>query len=941
MSQQALVRGVPRGHGALEIRQIFLGNVGGLVLVAHQNIDDAVGHLGGHRANFLGGVDAQATALDHRWAAHAQGRALGRDDHVAARHQRGVAGETSSVDHGDQRHQPAQLRERCERMGVHGDAGADVIFAGPSAAALAVQHQRKFEPLRQFEHAILLVVVAVSLGAGEHGVIVVHQCRPRSCLVEQIAVNGAHARDYPVPGGVFPQRLDTVAPMLPGHDQRPVFFERSGIHQPVDILARHAVAEFPATSDGVRAVFVQAEGVSVVGFLEVAADKVRVEGAFGGDGSAGDLGLLDKDDGVAFADHVAGGHGNAADDAGVGGGNQVLHLHGFDDGELLAPAHGLADRDIDGDDGTLDGGGYSARAVRRYVVHLGDRPVGLHLGVVGEQRQGVAAFDPRAGEPGIGCGGAGWFDEALPLCPANRQRGHVFIHPARVDGPGGEVGMRQDVTQERNIGADALQPEFAQGPRRSSQGGREVGCVDDDLGQQRVERAGGAVPRVAEPIRPHPRSVWGFVDRQGPAARAHRPVRSDRLHVHPGLDGEAARFDAFVQPEVSQRRALRQPDLGLHEVHTGHGLGHGMLDLQPGIGFDEHEWLRAGGIEQELERPEVGVFDALREPHRGVDQLPAQVVVQSGGRGDFHDLLEAALDAALPLPQMRDSSGTVADDLHFDMPSTGDEFFDVDLGAAEGGGGFRLAAGEGGIEFARRQHRPRAAPAAPGQGLDNHRPARTQGGEKRLGFGQRDGMVQAPNDRHAGRDRCLPSTGLVAEQVQMADVRADEGQAGIGAGLREIGAFCQEPVAGMDGGAAGVLGRGDDGVRIQIDRRPLAGQLSGLIGDAQMQTSRIIVPEHCHRWYPQIRRRPGDANGDLAAVGDQQLLFHSRVPPGIPPLRLYWSIARDRDLHRTRLGRTTALPRAGLQIHPAAQPVQAVDQAAADDFRNYRPGLRA
>ena len=74
-------------------------------------------------------------------------RALGGDDHVAAGHQSGVAGEGAAVDDGDQRHQRAELRIRGERVRIDGDARTDIVLAGPSAAALAEQHQRQAEPL--------------------------------------------------------------------------------------------------------------------------------------------------------------------------------------------------------------------------------------------------------------------------------------------------------------------------------------------------------------------------------------------------------------------------------------------------------------------------------------------------------------------------------------------------------------------------------------------------------------------------------------------------------------------------------------------------------------------------------------------------------------------------------------------------------------------------
>ena len=61
-------------------------------------------------------------------------------------------------------------------------------------------------------------------------------------------------------------------------------------------------------------------------------------------------------------------------------------------------------------------------------------------------------------------------------------------------------------------------------------------------------------------------------------------------------------------------------------------------------------------------------------------------------RRDLDDLLEAALDAAFALAQMRDGAGAVAEDLHLDVAGAGQELLDVDVAAAERGLGLGPAA---------------------------------------------------------------------------------------------------------------------------------------------------------------------------------------------------------------------------------------------------------
>ena len=166
--------------------------------------------------------------------------ALGRDDHVAStrparccrRKQRPLTTAIIGT-------RPDELREGGERLGVDRDARTDVVVAGPAAAAFAEQDQRQAEAVAELEDPVLLVVVAAALRARQHGVVVMHQRGARARLVEQVAVDRAHAGDDAVAGRVLAQRLHRMALVLARDDQRPVFLERAGIDQPRDVFARH------------------------------------------------------------------------------------------------------------------------------------------------------------------------------------------------------------------------------------------------------------------------------------------------------------------------------------------------------------------------------------------------------------------------------------------------------------------------------------------------------------------------------------------------------------------------------------------------------------------------------------------------------------------------------------------------------------------------------
>lgn len=70
----------------------------------------------------------------------------------------------------------------------------------------------------------------------------------------------------------------------------------------------------------------------------------------------GHVGLVDMGDGVAGMHGLAHRHLDGADDAGVVGVHDVLHLHGLDHGQDGAFVHGVAGLHVDGDDRALERG---------------------------------------------------------------------------------------------------------------------------------------------------------------------------------------------------------------------------------------------------------------------------------------------------------------------------------------------------------------------------------------------------------------------------------------------------------------------------------------------------------------------------------------------------------------------------------------------------------
>src|ERR1700722_10369707 len=106
---------------------------------------------------------------------------------------------------------------------------------------------------------------------------------------------------------------------------------------------------------------------------QIIADVAEVKSLGGLDDIGCDISLLHEHDRKALAHDVTDHHRHFADDAAPGGGDDVLHLHRFDDGDLLPGPHLVADGYVDGDDHALDGGcdpgrTIGANDVRDFVI---------------------------------------------------------------------------------------------------------------------------------------------------------------------------------------------------------------------------------------------------------------------------------------------------------------------------------------------------------------------------------------------------------------------------------------------------------------------------------------------------------------------------------------------------------------------------------------------
>ena len=372
MAQQALIGAVPVLHTPLEVGEVLPRHPGRRGLVRNSDVHHAVGHLDGHRPDFLRPVDAEAAALDHRRTGHADGGVRGRDDDIAAAKQHRVAGEAAARGDADHRHQAAQPRELVERVaGAAKDRDGIGIAAAP-AAAFGEDHRRQPPFLGEFVHPVLFPVVLLALRAGHDGVIVGARHDAAGFLGKSIAIDVRQTHDEAVGGGIVDQPFEGRGGAARGDGQRAIFDEGTGIDEGVEVLARGALTGRAAPRDRRRTGRVVCFRLPRQHFREIGTDQVEIDLPRRRRDAVRAAGFLDEQQGMALEDGIAGRDRHDPHDAAQGSGDLVLHLHGFHHQQGLAAAHARAFRDFQTDDGALHGRGDPRGAVRALNVRCED-----------------------------------------------------------------------------------------------------------------------------------------------------------------------------------------------------------------------------------------------------------------------------------------------------------------------------------------------------------------------------------------------------------------------------------------------------------------------------------------------------------------------------------------------------------------------------------------
>nr|WP_235033788.1 hypothetical protein [Pantoea sp. 18069] len=146
--------------------------------------------------------------------------------------------------------------------------------------------------------------------------------------------------------------------------------------------------------------------------------------------------------------------------------------------------------------------------------------------------------------------------------------------------------------------------------------------------------------------------------------------------------------------------------------------------------------------------------------------------------------------------------------------------------------------------------------------------------EEVVNFFQRRAAVRRGHYGNFAFLRKCQRRALVAEQGEVFNRRADEGNPSFSAGLGKIRPFAQKTVAWMNGVATLALGCGDDGVDIDIGGGPRAIQRHGRIREDAMLGIRIVAGIDGNALNAHVAGCAQDPDGDLTAVCNQNSFHH-------------------------------------------------------------------
>ena len=288
-----------------------------------------------------------------------------------------------------------------------------------------------------------------------------------------------------------------------------------------------------------------------------------------------------------------------------------------------------------------------------------------------------------------------------------------------------------------------------------------------------------------------------------------------------------------------------------------------MLDLQPGVHFDEVE---LAVLIQVFDRPDRAISEKFDRICRALTDLGAQLFGQRGRRGFLDHLLVTALHRTIALAEVDDVAVGVGEDLDFDVARVVEVLLDVDHGVAKGGLGLTGCGGQRALQLLIRTRDLHPASAAARSGLDQHRVSDVTGQLARL-VDVGDRAVGTGNHRQAGFNRCLLGGDLVPHQPEVLWAGADEDQV---VGFDHLGEFLvlgQKADTGVDGVGAGEFRHRHDGTLVEVGiLRRRRADANRFVGEAGVHGVRVGGRMDRDGRNPHLARSPDQAQRDLTPV---------------------------------------------------------------------------
>ena len=442
---------------------------------------------------------------------------------------------------------------------------------------------------------------------------------------------------------------------------------------------------------------------------------------------------------------------------------------------------------------------------------------------------------------------------------------------------GHERRMIEHVLQERDIGFDAANPEFAQRPHELASGVLPFQARGRHLGQERIvigRHTRAHVPRTV--VQPDAQAHGGPVHVDLPGVGQELVLGI--LRGDPRLNREPALFDRCLVGDadlgIRQTISLRDANLRLDQIASRDDLGDGMLDLDARVDLDEV--VPAVVTDQEFDRASVGVVRLPRHL-QGVHRQPLAdlsrcvlcgLAVEVGAGRVFDHLLMPALDRTIPLEQVHQVAVFVAQNLNLDVFGANHQLFDEHRIVAEGLARLGLSPRQRFFEFPGRPDHAHAATAAATRGLHEDRVAHLVGKRTRV-LDALDCLGGSRNHGHPRGFGDLACRDLVAERIDGFGRWAYELDPGIAALPSERRPLRQQAIAGMNCVDVVALGQRDDLVLGQIGRdrvQTLAYQVR-LVRLVAVQVHPVLFGEYGHRPDAKLGASTKHANRDLSTIG--------------------------------------------------------------------------